>query len=110
MIIKLDWFSCNSSPKWDAQIHKMLEEMGALKAISHASVRVEEISEGSPRFHLTTMLRMPGPDVLAHGDGQTFEEAILKMSGKIRHTLQTRVSNARRNDSAAKGVKAMHRG
>jgi hypothetical protein len=110
MIIKLDWFSCNPTPKWEALIHQMLEEMATLKQISLASVRVEEMAESSKRYHLTTILRMPGPDVLAHGDGHTVEEALTKMADKIRHTLQVRAANSRKQDGAARGVKATHRG
>jgi hypothetical protein len=110
MIIKLEWFSCNPTQKWEAEIHQMLEEMATLKQISLASVRVEELTQSSQKYHLTTILRMPGPDVLAHGDGFTFEEALKKMADKIRHTLQTRIEASRREDGATRGVKAIHRG
>ena len=111
MIIRIDWFNCNALPKWDAKIHKMLEEIVELKPqISHASVRTEEIPDAGQRFHLVTMLRMPGPDIIAHGKGQTFEEAMLKMATKIRRTLTTRTSKALQFTGAACGVKTSFRG
>jgi len=94
MIIKLDWFNCKAVPEWEAQIHYMLEKASAAKQISVASVRVEEVSGSEQQYHLTTMLRMPGPDVIAHGDGPTFDEAMQKMSVKILHHLQTQAANA----------------
>jgi len=110
MIIKLDWFSCSPTKKWEAQIHQTLEELGTLKQISQASVRVEETTESAHQFHLTLMLRMPGPDVLSHGTGSTFEEALLKLGTAARKTLMARASKARETNSAGIGVKATHRG
>lgn len=95
MIIKLEWFNCTALPQWEAQIHHMLEEAAQQKSISHASIRVEDTPGTEPRYHLVTLLRMPGPDVIVHGDGHTFEDAMLNMGARLRRTLRSRALNAR---------------
>ena len=101
MIIKLDWYNCTALPQWEAQIHQMLEEATQHQSISHASIRVEDTPSSEMRFHLVTLLRMPGPDVIAHGDGHTFEEAMMNMGAKLRRTLRSRALNARRPDAVS---------
>jgi hypothetical protein len=100
MIIKLDWYNCTALPQWEAQIHHMLEEAAHYKTISHASIRVEDTPGTELRFHLVTLLRMPGPDVIAHGDGHTFEEAMLNMGARLRRTLRSRALNEQRPATA----------
>ena len=48
--------------------------------------------------------------VLVRSAGHTFDEALLKLRVSVRKTLATRLLNARRSTSAARGVKAGHRG
>jgi hypothetical protein len=73
-------------------------------------VRVEQQSEQTPRYHLSMMLSIPGPDVLGRSSGHTFEEALLKLRTNLRKTLATRLLKARRLTGAARGVKPAHRG
>jgi hypothetical protein len=110
MIIKLDWFGCQPRAPWETQIHQTLHALSLIKPISRASVRIEEHDEGGMPFHLTLMLTMPGPDVLSHGTGHTFEEALLKLSRAAKKTLTERVLKSRQPTDAAMGVKATHRG
>jgi len=110
MIIQLDWFGCAPRPKWEAQIHQALEHFGSSKPISRAAMRVEEISEHPPRYHLSMKLSIPGPDILARSDGNTFDEAMLKLIASVRKTLASRAMKVRQINGAARGVKAMHRG
>jgi hypothetical protein len=110
MIIHLDWFGCNPRSKWETEIHQTLENLATIKRVSRASVRVEEITEGGPRSHLTMMLTMPGPDVISHGIGHTFDEALLKLTATVRQMLTMRAMKLRQHDGAARGVKALHRG
>ena len=56
------------------------------------------------------MLTMPGPDVLAHGAGHTFEEALRKLEDAALKTLEHRAKKARQLNGAVRGVKALHRG
>ncbi len=95
MIIKLDWYNCTAHPTWETQIHQLLEEAAHLQPVSHATVRVEEMTGGDMRFHLVTALRMSGPDILAHGDGSTFDEALLEMSAKLRRGLRSSALHGR---------------
>ena len=92
------------------QIHQTLEQFASLKPISRAVVLVEQQWEKTPRYLLSIMLSIPGPDVLAYSTGHTFDEALLKLRVRVRKTLATRLLNARRSTSAARGVKAGHRG
>lgn len=110
MIIKLDWFGCSPRYKWENKIHQTLELLSSIKPVSRASVRVEKIADGGPRYHLTMMLSMPGPDVLSHGIGQTFDEALLKLAGEARKTLSKRALKARQANGASTGVKPVYRG
>ena len=110
MIIQLDWFGCEPRAKWESLIHDTLEQFATLKTISRAHVRVEQLTEHTPPYHLSVMLSIPGPDVLARSAGHTFDEALLKLTASVRKTLCMRAMNARRLSDASRGVKAMHRG
>lgn len=110
MIIQLDWFGCEPRTQWESQIHQTLEQFAAIKPISRATVRVEQHSEKNPRYHLSMMLCIPGPDVLTRSVGHTFDEALLKLHASARKTLATRLIKARQLNGAACGVKPAHRG
>ncbi len=79
MIIKHTWVGCEPNEKWEAQIKQTLESVAIVKPITKASMRVEESLESTPPFHLTLILSMPGPDVLVHGLGQNFYEALMNL-------------------------------
>ena len=110
MIIQLDWFGCDPRAKWESQIHHTLEQFATLKPISRAVMRVEQIAEKSSHYHLTLILSIPGPDVLARSTGYTFDEALLKIHSSVIQTLAKRSSKARQLSGAARGVKPAHRG
>lgn len=110
MIIQLDWFGCEPRTKWESLIHQTLEQFASLKPISRAQVRIEQLSQQTPPYHLSVMLSIPGPDVLARAAGHTFDEALLKLTASVRKTLTMRAMKVRELDSAPRGVKAMHRG
>jgi hypothetical protein len=110
MIIQLDWYGCDPRTQWETQIHQTLEQLASLKTISRAVVRVEQQREKTPRYHLSMLLSIPGPDVLARSAGHTFDEALLKLRVSVHKTLATRLLNARRPTIAARGVKPAHRG
>ena len=110
MIIRLDWFGCEPTGAKEQRIHQALETLQSVKPISRASVRVEEQASQSPPYHLTLMLTMPGPDVLAHGTGHTFEEALIKLEATALKTLEDRANKARQINGTIRGVKTLHRG
>lgn len=110
MTIKLDWFGCNPRPTWESQIHQMVGQLSAVKTISQAQVRVEQLTQKAPPYHLSICLSLPGPDVLASAAGHTFEEALLKLTAIVHKTLRLRAMKARGIDAAPRGVKAAHRG
>jgi hypothetical protein len=109
MIIQLDWFGCHPRIKWETQIHQTLEQLATLKPISRAVVRVEQQSEKKPRYHLSMMLSIPGPDVLVLSSGHTFDEALLKLRTNVSRTLTTRLLKTRRITADARSVKPAHR-
>lgn len=80
MITKLDWFGCSPNAAWETQIHQTLQILAEIKPISRASMRVEEVETSAEPFHLTLMLSMPGPDVLAHGRGNSFQDALQQLT------------------------------
>ena len=92
MKIKLEWFNCTGLPAWEAGLHQMLQEYTSGHQISQASIRIEENPESRERFHIVGLLRMQGPDVIACGDGETFDEAMLQLGAQIRHGLQNLAS------------------
>lgn len=110
MNIQLDWFGCAPIPKWESQIHHALERFAAMKPVTRAQVRVEELKEGTPRYHISMTLSIPGPDVLARSWGHTFDEAMIKLNATVHKTLTMRAMNARQLTGAARGVKPSHRG
>ena len=110
MIIQLDWFGCEPRTRWESLIHQTLEQFTSLKAISRAQVRIEQLSQHAQPYHLSVMLSIPGPDMLARAAGHTFDEALLKLTASVRKTLTMRAMKVRELDAAPRGVKAMHRG
>lgn len=88
MNIKLEWFNCAALPEWEAGLHQMLLEATSGHLISQASIRIEETPGSRDRFHLVGMLRLQGPDVIACGDGETFDDALLHLAAQIRDGLQ----------------------
>jgi hypothetical protein len=110
MIIQLDWFGCEPRTKWESLIHHTLEQFATLKTISRAQVRIEQLSQQTPPYHLSVMLSIPGPNVLARSAGHTFDEALLKLTASVRKTLTMRAMKVRELNTAPRGVKAMHRG
>jgi len=110
MIIQLDWFGCEPRTKWESLIHQTLEQFATLKPISRALVRIEQLTQHTPPYHVSVMLSIPGPDVLARAAGHTFDEALLKLTASVRKTLAMRLMKANQLDAAPRGVKAGHRG
>ncbi len=110
MIVHLDWFGCDPRHSHETKIHQMLEKLGSVRPITRASLRIEEGLEAAPPFHLILMLSMPGPDILVHSTGQTFEEALLKLETSAHKKFEVRAVKSKQADRAARGVKAMHRG
>ncbi|MBL9117166.1 MAG: hypothetical protein JNJ83_19325 [Verrucomicrobiaceae bacterium] len=110
MTIQLDWFGCDPHPTWENSIHNILEAIQRMKRVSHASVRVKCLREASPPFCISIFLAISGPDLEISGSGQTFDEALLKASGRVKRALADRGRKVRRSTSAARGVKASFRG
>ncbi|MFM2177202.1 MAG: hypothetical protein RL015_1300 [Verrucomicrobiota bacterium] len=110
MIIQIDWFGCEPNSNRELYIHKTLENLNSLKSISRASLRIEEDTQSSPPFRLVLILSMPGPDVLAHGIGHTFDEALHRLEESAHKTLERRSKMAKMLNGAPRGVKALHRG
>lgn len=88
MIIKLEWFNCTALPAREAGLHQMLHEMPGCRQVSETRIRIEETPHNRERFHLVGMLRMRGPDVIAQGDGETFDDAMLMLGASIRTGLR----------------------
>jgi hypothetical protein len=82
MIIKIDWFGYSPNASWENQIHQILQALSEIKPISRARLRVEEEDESTDPFHLTLMLSMPGPDVLVHSRGHSFQSALEQINSK----------------------------
>jgi ribosome-associated translation inhibitor RaiA len=110
MIIQLDWFSCQPSSSWSAQIHQTLQELSTVKHVDRAHVGVSLNEESSSRFHFNLHLAMPGPDVRVEARGQTFDEALRKATLAARKTLAQRAAKSRQRTGAKTGVKPQHRG
>lgn len=110
MIVHLDWFGCDPRHSHETKIHQMLEKLRSIRPITRASLRVEEGLQSAAPFHLILMLSMPGPDVLVHSNGQTFEEALFKLEASTRKNFEARIHKSRQANRAVRGVKAMYRG
>jgi len=110
MIIQLDWFSCQPSPSWSAQIHKTLQDLSTVKHVDRAHVGVSLHNESTSRYHFNLHLAMPGPDVRVEAKGQTFNEALSKATLAARRTLAQRAQKSRQLTGAKTGVKPQHRG
>ncbi|MCA1962542.1 MAG: hypothetical protein LDL31_01195 [Prosthecobacter sp.] len=110
MNVHLDWFGCEPHPAREHKIHQMLENLRHYKHLTRASLRIEETKNSGTPFHLTLMLSMAGPDILVHGRGQTFDEALMKTANAATKVFETRAQKQKQVNGAATGVKAIHRG
>jgi hypothetical protein len=87
MIIKIEWFGCSPSAAWEIQIHQTLQMFAEIKPISRVSLRIEKEDTSAEPFHLTLMLSMPGPDVLVHGRGHSFQNALQQLTSAAQSQL-----------------------
>lgn len=110
MITHIQYFGCDARPEWEEKIQALFMEARQHKAVSHASARVEEPQNAAYRFRITVSLQVPGPDIQAHGDGYTFNEALIGVSAAIRQIVKQRAEKAAQQTGATRGVKAAHRG
>lgn len=93
MITNIDWFGCAPNASWEKQIQQVLQALSEIKTISRARLRVEEAAESTDSFHLTLMLSMPGPDVLAHGRGNSFQSALDQINSQAHKKLSVIAQN-----------------
>ena len=93
MITNIDWFGCAPNASWEKQIHQILQTLSEIKPISRARLRVEEEGKSTDPFHLTLMLSMPGPDVLAHGRGNSFQSALDQINSQAHKKLSEIAQN-----------------
>lgn len=110
MITHIQYFGCDARPEWEEKIQALFYEARGHKYVSEATARVEEPQNAAYRYRITVTLQIPGPDIQTHADGYTFDEALISVTGKIRHTLKVRAEKAAKNDGATRGVKAGYRG
>ncbi|MDI1311823.1 hypothetical protein [Prosthecobacter sp.] len=94
MITKLEWFGCTPDAAREIQIHQTLHMLSEIKPIARASLRVEEEEASAEPFHLTLMLSMPGPDVLAHGRGHSFQHALHQLTSVAQGMLSAYAQKA----------------
>lgn len=110
MITHIQYFGCDARPEWDEKLQALFMEARQHKAVSDASARVEEPQNAPYRYRITVTLKAPGPDIQAHGDGYTFDEALIDVRASVRQVLKRHAEKAAQQTGAARGVKAAHRG
>ena len=110
MQIQLEWHRCAPTCRREELIHQIIETHAASRRVTDASVRVEERGKQSPRYAIQMHLSIPGPDLAGAGTGQTFDEALGKLSRRLNASLAQRERKQRQNTSAPKGVKPSYRG
>lgn len=110
MQIKLEWHRCTPTRRREDLIHQTIETFAAHRRVTDAGVRVEERAKHSPRFEIQMLLRVPGPDLAGEGAGQTFDEALVKLTRHLRRNLAARERKQRQTTDAPKGVKPSYRG
>lgn len=110
MQIHLEWHRCAPTRRREDLIHQTIAAFAALRRVSSAGVRVEERSHDGPRFEISMLLRIPGPDLAGDAHGQTFDEALAKLTRELQRDLARRESKQRRHTGAPKGVKPQFRG
>ncbi len=110
MKIQIDYFGCQKNADWNKRIEESLQGFHAENEISSAHVRVEQRRENSLAYLVTAELKIHGPDIHAEAEGNTFDEAFLKLQKPISNAYRLRKEKQQRLDSAELGVKATHRG
>lgn len=110
MITHIQYFGCDARPEWEEKLQALFLEARQHKAVSDATARVEEPQNAAYRYRITVTLKIPGPDIQEHGDGYTFNEALIGVRAALRHTLKVRAEKAAHHDGATRGVKSAHRG
>lgn len=94
MTIHLDWCGCEPHAVREHKIHQMLENLRHYRPLSRASLRIEKGDGGTP-FHLALMISMAGPDILVHGRGRNFDEALMKLETAACRAFEARASGQR---------------
>jgi hypothetical protein len=92
MLISLDWFGCTPNSTIEIQIHQILQGLSEVKAINRASLRIEQNATSPEPFHLTLMLSMPGPDVLASAQGTGLQETLFQLTASTRKKLAAQLA------------------
>ena len=110
MTTHIQYFGCDARPEWEEKLQALFLEARQQKAVTDVTARVEQPQNAAYRYRITTTFKIPGPDMQAQADGYTFDEALLGVTSKVRHTLKQRAEKAAQNTAAACGVKASHRG
>ncbi|TDU66062.1 hypothetical protein EI77_03799 [Prosthecobacter fusiformis] len=110
MITHIQYFGCDARPEWEEKIQALFLEARQHTPVTDASARVEEPQNATYRYRISLTLQVPGPDIQVHGDGYTFQEALMEASANIRQKVKLRAEKAAQHNGASRGVKAAHRG
>ncbi len=110
MITHIQYFGCDARPEWEEKLQALFLEARQHRPVSDATARVEEPQNAAYRFRITLDLKMPGPDIHVHGDGYTFNEALIEVSARVRAKVKVQAEKAAEHNGASRGVKAAYRG
>jgi ribosome-associated translation inhibitor RaiA len=101
MKLTLQYHNVRSTGGIETLVENMVLSLQPALKIDEAIVRLEQSSEGSPRFRTFVHLVTPGPDVIAEGRDHTLLAAINKviasLKEKIGHRAMKRLRQFRGN-------------
>lgn len=73
-------------------IENNLHVLGELIPISHAEVELNKQPETTPRFRVSALLAVPGPDIHAVACDHTLRAALQKLVSNLKKQFQRRVA------------------
>ena len=82
-------------PAVERLVERRLLALAARQRLEAAVVRLEEAGGGSPRFHASVLLRVPGPDIHATACDHTVRVAVEKVLGAVEAQVAARSSRRR---------------
>ena len=90
MRVNLQDFSGGKSDAFRTRVEEQVLELGTLRQIDAAHIRLERSAHSSPPFEVTAHLVTPGPDLFAHARDHTLAAAFGKALAQLRAKLQLR--------------------
>jgi len=88
--LNVQHFSIASTNALDSWVEQQILELGRMRQIDEANVKLTRHADSSPAFEVEVHLVTPGPDVFAESRDHTLRAAFTKVMAQLRVTITSR--------------------